>query len=460
MSCKFTVLLSERKGVLRLSGIAGLLHSRGVKPSGELHVTAIAPAAGRRPAAPGVPARRWTNGAGRFGKAACVAAVVAALACSDTADRPAELVVGTSWIGQGATALNQELLRVAESLGPVSVDLRTFSLNGLNDYLLRSQPAAAPGSLDVVVVPNDWLVQLFERDLITELPLARVEALQERLVRQALLAVSDSDRVLAYPVSAEVLALVYDPGRFPSPPETMEEILGASLPPGVQPFALNVLSPAHLTPLVSSFQGALLDREGTFVWHDADLLTVLQRLEPLWRTAGAWEVCRSDDPESLQLQLFNEGKLASFVGGPWLLEALEATGRPFAVMPIPPFADSPHPAQALVGYQCIAVLRETAWVDIALELGARLTEEVTNEAVNRGTRRLPVLLSSYQSRRAMTSAGTVGFLRALESGQAFPPATSWSEGLQRVENRLQRLRALARPPTREELARAVLGGRS
>jgi maltose-binding protein MalE len=431
-----------------------------VKRSGELDVTAVALAAGRRPAVSVAARRRWPDRGGRLGKAACVAGILAALACSDTADRPAEIIVGTSWIGQGATVLNQELLRVAESLGPVAVDLRYFSLNGLNDYLLRSQPAAAPGTLDIVVVPNDWLVQLYERDLIAELPLARVDALQERLVRQALLAVSDNDRVLAYPVSAEVLALVYDPGRFPSPPQTMEEILGASLPPGVQPFALNVLSPAHLTPLVSSFSGALLDREGNFVWRDADLLTVLHRLAPLWRTGGAWEVCRSDDAESLQLQLFNEGKLASFVGGPWLLEALEATGRPFAVMPIPPFADSPQPAQALVGYQCIAVLRETAWVDIALEVGARLTEEVTNEAVNRGTRRLPVLLSSYQSRRAMTSTGTVGFLRALESGQAFPPVASWSEGLQRVENRLQRLRTLTRSPSREELASAVLGGRS
>ena len=381
------------------------------------------------------------------------------LACGDGGEKSAELVVGTAWMGRGAETLSQELLRVANSLGPVAIDLRFFTQTGLNDYLLRSQPASNPGLLDVVVIPNDWLVQLFERDLIAELPLAQVEALQQRLVRQALLAVSDDERVLAYPVSAEVLALIYDPGRFPSPPHTIDELLGASLPNGVQPFAINLLSPVHLTPLVSSFTGELLDSEGNFVWRDEDLLTVLSRLELLWRFPGAWEVCRADDPESLQLQLFNEGKLASFVGGPWLLEALEATGRPFAVMPIPPFADSPKPAQALVGYQCIAVLRETAWIDVALEVGARLTEAGANESLNRGTRLLPVLLSSYQTRQAMTTAGTVGFLRALESGQAFPPSVDWSEGLQRVEGRLQRLRALTRPPSRDELSRIVLGGR-
>ena len=453
---KFTVSFAERKGVTPV-----LLDSKGVKlEDGFGQALSSAPEAGWTSRRCG-PARRQARCACRRAvRLAMLVLAAAAWACGEGGDKPAELVVGTSWIGRGAEKLNQELLRVAKDLGPVAVDLRIFSQAGLNDYLLRSQPAANPGILDLVVIPNDWLVQLSERDLIAELPVARVEALQQRLVRQALLAVSDNERVLAYPVSAEVLALIYDPGRFPSPPRTIDELLSAPLPVGVQPFAINVLSPAHLTPLVSSFQGALLDRDGNFIWRDADLITVFSRLEPLWRLPGAWEVCRGDDPESLQLQLFNEGQLASFIGGPWLLEALEATGRPFAVMPIPAFADSPQPAKALVGYQCVAVLRETGWIDIALEIGARLTDDSTNEMLNRSTRRLPVLLSSYQSRRAMTAAGTVGFLRALEAGQAFPPSVNWSEGFQRVGSRLQRLRALNRPPSRDEMSLILLGGRS
>jgi arabinogalactan oligomer/maltooligosaccharide transport system substrate-binding protein len=405
-------------------------------------------------------AGRFSSLAAALARAATAAAVAIAAACAERGETPAELTIGSAWSGRGASALNQELLRIGGSVGAVAIDVRFFSATGLNDYLLRSQPTTAPGALDLVVVPNDWLVQLSERELLAELPFAQVASLRERLVRQALLAVSTADRVLAFPVSAEVLALVYDPARFPSPPQTLDEILRATLPEGVQPFALNLLSAAHVAPLVSSFEGTLLDRDGNFVWRDSGLLAVLQRLAPLWRFAGAWEACRGNDPESLQLQLFIEGKLASFIGGPWLLEALEASGRPFAVMPIPGFADSPSPAQALVGYQCVAVTRETEWVDLAIEVAASFTDEATNEAINRATRRLPVLLDSYQNRRAMTSPGTVGFLRALESGQSFPPAASLSEGLQRVEGRLQRLRAHARPPLGPEaLARIVRGER-
>jgi arabinogalactan oligomer / maltooligosaccharide transport system substrate-binding protein len=382
-----------------------------------------------------------------------------AASCGGGAERPAVLVVGTTWVGGGAETLNQELIRVARDLGPVTIELRLLTPTGLADYLQRSQPVREEGALDLVVVPNDWLGQLFERDLICELPATRVDTLQQRLVRQALLAVSDHDRVLAFPVSADVLALVYDTGSFPSPPRTMDELLATPLPPGVLPFAITVLSPSHLTPLVSSFQGSLLDRDGEFVWRDDALGKVFDRLATLWRVPGAWTACRGDDTESLQLQLFKEGKLASFVAGPWLLEALEATARPFAVMPIPPFSDSPYPARALVGYQCVAVLRESRWVDLGLEAGARLLETEVNEQLNHATRRLPVLLSSYQSKRAMTSPGTVGFLRALESGQAFPPSANWSEGFQRVGERLQRLRAHNRPPSRGELEGGTLGGR-
>jgi maltose-binding protein MalE len=232
----------------------------------------------------------------------------------------------------------------------------------------------------------------------------------------------------------------------------MDDLLATPVPPGVLPFALDVLSPSHLTPLVSSFQGSLLDRDGDFVWRDDALLTVLGRFAGLWQLPGAWNACHGDDTESLQLQLFSEGKLASFVAGPWLLEALETTGRPFA--------DSPNPARALVGYQCVAVLRESRWADLALDVGTRLLDDESNERLNHSTRRLPVLLSSYQSKRAMTAPGTVGFLRALEGGQSFPPSANWSEGFQRVGDRLQRLRAQSRPPTREELERKLIGGRS
>jgi arabinogalactan oligomer/maltooligosaccharide transport system substrate-binding protein len=375
--------------------------------------------------------------------------------CQPAADRGARLTVATSWGGGASESLHREILRVTRQLGDVTVEVRTFSFLGLADSLARGQRDPQELMLDLIVVPNDWLGPLAERQVIGELPTARIEAARERLVRQALLAVTDRDRVLGYPLSAEVLALVYDPARFAGPPATMEDILRAELPAGTLPFAFNIGSAYHLAPFVTSLQGPLIDAAGRFAWDGRSAAEALERLRPAWQAAGAWPLFAGSDVESMQLQFFAEGRLAAFLAGPWMLEALEKTGRTFAIAPVPRFAGSPHPAQALVGYQCVAVAADSTWADLALEVGARLLDVETNERLNQGSRRLPVLLEAYQSASAIQSPGAVGFLRALEEGQFFSASTSWNMGFQGTSESLAQLGRRREPPSRTDVAKAT-----
>ncbi len=359
--------------------------------------------------------------------------------------------MGTFWGGQASQALQRELIRISRELGPVSIEVRTFGVAALNDYLARAQPLAGRESLDLAIVPHHWLGQLAQREVIGELPAERAQFLRQHLVGQALLAVSDGDRVLGYPISAEVLGLVYDPTVFPHPPRTIDEILSTPFPPGVLPFALDLSSPSALAPLVGSLQGRLIVSEGNLVWSQTAVVETLERLRPAWGSEAGWRAFRGSDLESLQVQLYAEGRIASFVAGPWLLPALEAVGRPFAVMPIPGFEGAPAPARALVGYQCVIVSRESRWGDLALEVGARLLREDASERINRANRRLPVLLSAYESKQGLTSAGSFGFLRALEQGQFVPGTPRWNEEMQRAEHQLE---SFANPPHPPALSRA------
>ncbi len=381
--------------------------------------------------------------------ASLLAALLPALslvACRGTGEPTASLQVGTFWSGQAAQALQRELIRISRGLGPVSIEVRTFSEAALSDYLSRPQPFAEREPLDLAIVPHDWLGQLAQREIIAELPSERTQLLRQRLVAQALHAVSDGDRVFGYPLSAEVLALVYDPTIFPHPPRTMDEILSMRFPAGVLPFALDVSDPGALAPLVGSLQGKLIDSDGNLVWLDNSVAAVLGRLRPIWLGGAGWRAFRGGDLESLQVQLYAEGKLATFVAGPWLLQALEKSGRPFAVMPIPGFAGAPGPARALVGYQCVVISRESRWGDLALEVGSQLLLQETNETINRATRRLPVLLRSYESRQGLITAGSFGFLRALEEGQFVPGTPHWNEEIQRVRHQLESIASHEQPP--------------
>jgi ABC-type glycerol-3-phosphate transport system substrate-binding protein len=369
------------------------------------------------------------------------------VACRGTGEPAANLQVGTFWSGQAAQALQRELIRISRNLGPVSIEVRTFSEAALSDYLSRPQPFIEREPLDLAIVPHDWLGQLSQREIIAELPSERTQLLRQQLVAQALLAVSDGDRVFGYPISAEVLALVYDPTIFPHPPRTMDEILSARFLPGVIPFALDISDPGALAPLVGSLQGRLIDSDGNLVWRTESVTDVLARLRPIWLGNGGWRAFRGGDLESLQVQLYAEGKLATFVAGPWLLQALEKSGRPFAVMPIPGFAGAQAPARALVGYQCVVISRESRWGDLALEVGSQLLRQETNETINRATRRLPVLLRSYESKQGLITGGSFGFLRALEDGQFVPGTPHWSEEIQRAQHRLKSIASHEQPPT-------------
>ena len=380
------------------------------------------------------------------GVLALAAAALVVAACGGAGESVASLQVGTFWSGQAAQALNRELIRISRNLGPVTIEVRTFSVSALSDYLSRPQPFAEREALDLAIVPHDWLGQLVQREVIAELPAERAQLLRQRLVAQALLAVSGGDRVFAYPISAEVLALVYDPTIFPHPPRTMDEVLATRFPKGTLSFALDISNPSALAPLVGSVQGKLIDGDGNLIWRPDAVADVIARLRPAWGDVGGWQAFRGGDLESLQVQLYAEGKLASFVAGPWLLQALEKSGRPFAVMPIPGFEGAPAPARALVEYQCVVISRESRWGDLALEVGAQLLREETNETINRATRRLPVLLRSYESKQALVSAGSFGFLRALEQGQFVPGTPHWSEEIQRAEQGLKSFAGPEEPP--------------
>jgi len=377
------------------------------------------------------------------------------VACGDVGERRAHLTVGTYWGGAANQTLHRELIRIAQDLGSVDIDVRHFSYAGLDDYLSKNQPREAQDTVDLAVVPSDWLGQLAQREIIGEVPSARVEAMRRKLVGQSLLAVSDGGQVLAFPLSADVDALVYDPGVFPSSPRTIDDVLSASLPPSVIPFALNLADPAQLAPFVSALQGSLVDRDDNLLWRDHDVVEALHRLRPAWGSPERWAACHGVDLESLQLQLFAEGKLASFVAGPWLLQALEDTDRPFRVIPIPKPAGAPFPARSLVEYQCLVVARETHWGDLALEVASRLLDQSANQRITRATRRLPVLMGAYEAQPAATSAGTFGFLHTLEEGQVLPPTARWSEGFARARDRLARLTHLSQPPAPDELVRLV-----
>jgi maltose-binding protein MalE len=151
-----------------------------------------------------------------------------------------------------------------------------------------------------------------------------------------------------------------------------------------------------------------------------------------------WWLFRGAQLESLQVQLFAEGRLAAMVARPRVIPTLELLGAPMAVIPTPPLDPGDEPVRQVVAYQCLVVSAGSPWVDLAFRLGARMIDEETQHRLNQISRQLPVLAASYRLRPAITSPGLLGFLRAMEKGITYPMATEWDRDIADLHDALER----------------------
>ncbi|MEP0773090.1 MAG: extracellular solute-binding protein [Acidobacteriota bacterium] len=380
------------------------------------------------------------SGKGRRGWRAIlgVAAVLALMtSCGDERDRVVRLKVGTFWGGVAAEALGEEIRLACQGVEAVEAEIQLFNMSSLHERLLSEGGPDPASDLDLALIPNDWFGVLTERALIGELPAQQANVLREHVVTEALLAVSQDDRLFGYPISAEVLVLVYNPRLLPREPRSLDDLFSAPLAPGVVPFSIDLANIYHLTPLLASYQESMTRPDGSFAWDPAAAARVFRSLAPLWNDPAARSIATATDPASLHVQLFAEERLASFVAGPWLIPALASVGRPYAVAPIPPFRGSLHPARALVGYQSLVVIRQSPWGDLAHNVAMRLLDAESQLHLAARTARLPVVRGAFASGAATANPASLGFLRAMENGQTMPSTAVWEQGFRTAGGRLR-----------------------
>lgn len=152
--------------------------------------------------------------------------------------------------------------------------------------------------------------------------------------------------------------------------------------------------------------------------------------------------------ESLQVQLFAEGRLVALLVRPRLLGALELLDVQVAVVPPPPLEPGGDAVEQLVSYDCLVVSADSPWVDLAFRLIELATSDEVHHRLNAATRNLPVLTSSYRMSSPVTAGAQLGFLRTLEQGVTFPLSEGRGETFHGFYDTLQ------------QEARAHLHGRS
>lgn len=365
--------------------------------------------------------------------------LVALVSCADPEEELVRFTVGCSWPETAAEMLRQELEPLAADLGIDVLHVKTFSEATLRDFLFRRTAGVRDEGLDMAIVPNHMLGQLDDRGLLAEVPLAQAERLATLMLAPAWDAVNQGSRAVAVPVGSEVVALVYNPTLIDGPPRSLGDLASVrSRHPGVYPFSMDIEDPLSIAGYAMAGQ-----HDGTRNGPDRlrvpvhDLSRLIDRILARLDQPTEWRLLRGAPLESMQIQLFAEGRLAAFLARPWLLGALEMMGVPLAVIPSPPIDAGDGQVRQLVSYQCIVVRADSPWVDLAFRLSERMSVEEVHQRLTTGTRHLPVLISSYRLGPPMRSDARLGFLRALEQGLTFPSSAQWDDGLRGLQEALQ-----------------------
>ncbi|MFN3413080.1 MAG: extracellular solute-binding protein [Thermoanaerobaculum sp.] len=332
------------------------------------------------------------------------------LACHNPESAPS-LALLTSLSPADVEALQKELHALTASSGTARVQVRSVPPRVFEEVVEVFTPHAEGGGWDLAVVPTTWLSRLEKRQAILEVPVHHVQKLSQAVSPLALLATSTQGKTLGYPLSVDVPALFVNPRFFPQLPTSLMALVSSPLPPGVLPLGLDLRSPSKVFPLLTRGNGTP---------SNPDLTEVIQALKELLASLGSaaplslhlWTVPFA---ESVQAQLFVEGKLAAFVGGPKAAALMEAVKAPYVVVPVPPLCEGCQAPKPWAQVTAVVVNSLCPFPDLAQKLALELALPDRNVRLNLAINTLPVLGGGEGSQILAQRPSLFGFQRALDT---------------------------------------------
>ncbi|WP_017571703.1 sugar ABC transporter substrate-binding protein [Nocardiopsis halotolerans] len=283
---------------------------------------------------------------------------------------------------------------------------------------------------DVLVGPHDWTGELAAAGAIAPVGLGPEDT--DAFTPGALEAVTHEGRVYGVPYATENVALIRNTDLAPEAPETFEELVETGTALVRSGRAERVLSlqigeegdAYHLHPLFTSAGGYLFGEDGNGGPDPSNLgvaspesVTAFERLAELGE-AGSGVLSREVDATAAT-DLFVSGAAPFHVTGPWSVAPIKEAGIPYAIGPVPPFAEG-GPARPLIGVQTFFVSSGASDPGLAEEFASDfVADPAFSVTLYDADPRVPALLAALEQ-VAEHNPDLEAFQRAGEEGVPMP----------------------------------------
>ncbi len=257
------------------------------------------------------------------------------------------------WADETRAPVLQQVAKSFEAAYGVPVEIQQVGFGDIRTKLATAGPKGE--GPDIIIGAHDWLGELVQNGLIE--PIVLPKNVIKDFDPVAIQAFSWGSKLYGLPYATECVALIYNKKLVPQVPATFEDLLTLAKKltdpeAGKYGFLIPEPDPYHTFALFSAGGGYVFGKNPDGTLNPCDI-----GLDNAGAIAGAELLARMvkegiEPPGSdynTVTSLFNDGKLAMMIGGPWTLPNIQKAGIDYGIAPIPPI--NGHTPKVFVGVQ-------------------------------------------------------------------------------------------------------------
>ena len=351
-----------------------------------------------------------------------IAASLTALASPVFAQAANELVVWHAYRGAEKAAFEKVVGMFEKSPGAKGVKVNTLAIP--YDAYADKISAAVPRGKgpDLFIYAQDRLGGWIEAGKTVEpIDFFIDKPTRERLLPGMLEAMTYKGGVYGLPINYKSITLIYNKDLVKTPPKTTDEMVKVAkgltnAQSGRYGLAYWYTNFYFHSALMNAFGGAVFDKDGKLTVDSPATVASLNQMMTWYKKDG---IMPTEPSEALIAAMFNEGKAAMVINGPWFVGDIEKKiNYGLAVLPMVDAAKKPmRPWLTIEGAYVSA---SSAKKEAAYELAKYLTSEEAGLVLALEGRQLHTNKAVYNDKRVSGDAVLKAFRDQLDSAEAMP----------------------------------------
>jgi arabinogalactan oligomer / maltooligosaccharide transport system substrate-binding protein len=351
-----------------------------------------------------------------------IATWAVALGGAAFAQASGELVVWHAYRGAEKAAFEKVVAMFEKSPGGKGMKVSTLAIP--YDAYADKITAAVPRGKgpDLFIYAQDRLGGWIEAGKTVEpIDFFLDKATRDQLLPGMLDAMTYKGGVYGLPINYKSTTLIYNKDLVKTPPKTTDEMVKLSkaltnAQSGRYGLAYWYTNFYFHSALMNAFGGAVFDKDGKLTVNSPATVASLNQMMTWYKTDG---IMPTEPSEALIASMFNEGKAAMVISGPWFVGDIDKKiNYGLAVLPMVDAAKKPM--RPWVTIEGAYVAASSSKKEAAYELAKYLTSEEAGLVLALEGRQLHTNKAVYNDKRVSGDVVLKGFRDQLDSAEAMP----------------------------------------